>query len=196
MKLKEITRGIEGKHLSVYTLVYENKNGRKKRYEMVSRDSSITRLDDLRNPFPDAVVIVAFNEKFDKILLEKEFRLPVGDYIYNFPAGLMEDGELAKYSAERELDEETGAKILRYINVLPSAYTMAGITNELTKLVICVATEETHGHPEPDEEIEAGWYTKEQVQKMLAREKFSSRTQLFCYLWAYGYLDTSRWENQ
>ena len=48
---------------------------------------------DLRNPFPDAVVIVTFNEKFDKILLEKEFRLPVGDYIYNFPAGLMEDGQ-------------------------------------------------------------------------------------------------------
>ena len=36
----------------------------------------------------------------------------------------------------------------------------------------------------PDEEIQAGLYTKEEVRKLLKEECFSARTQTACYLWA------------
>ena len=34
------------------------------------------------------------------------------------------------------------------------------------------------------EEIEAGWYTKEEVRNLLKTERFAARTQAYCYLWA------------
>jgi ADP-ribose pyrophosphatase len=34
------------------------------------------------------------------------------------------------------------------------------------------------------EEIEAGWYTKEEIRKLLETERFAARTQAYCYLWS------------
>ena len=34
------------------------------------------------------------------------------------------------------------------------------------------------------EEIEPGWYTKEEVRKLLKTEPFAARTQAYCYLWS------------
>ena len=35
-----------------------------------------------------------------------------------------------------------------------------------------------------EEEIEAGWYTKEEVRELLKTAKFAARTQAYCYAWS------------
>src|SRR5690349_9116901 len=67
---------------------------------------------------PDAVVIVptwvesenSATPSEKKLVVTREFRIPLaGDY-YGFPAGLIEKGQTPVQAAERELREETGLK--------------------------------------------------------------------------------------
>ena len=43
----------------------------------------------------------------ERILLNYEYRLAVGEWVYNYPAGLIDDGETIAEAAVRELKEET-----------------------------------------------------------------------------------------
>ena len=57
---------------------------------------------------PGAVAIVAVNEQRE-ILLIKQYRHPVRQYLWELPAGLLDEpGEYPQQAAERELLEETG----------------------------------------------------------------------------------------
>lgn len=56
---------------------------------------------------PDYVLIIAINED-KKIVLEKNYRRGVDDFVYELPAGWIEKGESPEKAAKRELSEETG----------------------------------------------------------------------------------------
>jgi ADP-ribose pyrophosphatase len=43
-----------------------------------------------------------------KIILEKQYRLPMNGYVLELPGGLLKEGEMPEQTAERELWEETG----------------------------------------------------------------------------------------
>jgi len=66
-----------------------------------------------------AVGIIAFT-KDNKILLEKQFRYPLHDVIYEIPAGKIDPGEDLLECAKRELLEETGyiAKDWKYLSAI------------------------------------------------------------------------------
>ncbi len=51
--------------------------------------------------------ILAFNDQ-GQVLMEKEFRYPVGQVIWQLPGGLLDPGEEPLAAAQRELVEETG----------------------------------------------------------------------------------------
>lgn len=184
MKLKGINKVHKGKFVSRYDLSYTLENGETKNYEMVSRNHNIDNLKDVQNNTVDAVIIIATDETGNKILLNREFRLAVGDWIYNFPAGLIDDGESVEESARRELREETGLTLTEVVDTLCGAYSAVGISNEVTLCIVCKATGEFSKSTSAEEEIEAGWFTKEQVRELLKTEKFAARTQAYCYLWS------------
>ena len=70
---------------------------------MISRNPDISTLSELQAKTPDSVVLIMHDEKNEKILLNKEFRLALGDWVYNFPAYLIDEGEEPIESARREL---------------------------------------------------------------------------------------------
>ena len=185
MELQKVEAKCHLQYLSLYGADYVNKAGEIKTYEFVSRKHDIVNLDDIQAQKCDGVVMAVFSSARDSILLEREFRPATGDYIYNFPAGLIEEGESAVDAGTREVDEETGINVDEVLHVLRPAYGAAGISNELTQLIICTGSGVLGGHPEPDEEIEANWYSKEAVRRLLDTAKFSARAQLLCHLWAY-----------
>ena len=85
------------------------------------------------------------DEKNEKILLNKEFRLALGDWVYNFPAGLIDEGEEPIESARRELKEETGIIVqdtdeMQVIN--PCLFSTPGMTDESNALVKIVLNRE------------------------------------------------------
>jgi ADP-ribose pyrophosphatase len=107
----------------------------------------------------DAVLVVAVLHgaaEPPRLVMVREFRVPIGDYVYGLPAGLLEAGESAEETARRELREETGFEVTRVKRVTPPLYSSCGITDEAAVLVFVDAhavpgaqTQHEHG-----EEIE------------------------------------------
>lgn len=56
---------------------------------------------------PGAVVVVALHDNGD-VVVERQFRYPVGEVITEFPAGKLDPGEQPLVCGKRELLEETG----------------------------------------------------------------------------------------
>ena len=185
MKLKCIQKVASGSHLNYYNLLYKNRLGQDKVYEMISRDKNIQTGEDLNSRESQAVILVVFNPDFSKILLNTEFRMAVNQNILNMPAGLIEEGESVEDAARRELKEETGLDLVSVIDILNPTFSSVGISNEKTQVVFCTAMGKIGGNPEPDEEIECNWYSKDEVISLLNNENISmaARTQMLCYMW-------------
>lgn len=56
---------------------------------------------------PGAVVIIPLLDD-GRVVLERQFRYPIGEVMIEFPAGKLEAGENSQYCGQRELLEETG----------------------------------------------------------------------------------------
>ena len=55
-----------------------------------------------------AVFYALLKDDPSKILLVRQYRYPVNNYVYELPAGLIDEGETAWQAAVREIKEETG----------------------------------------------------------------------------------------
>lgn len=122
----------------------------------------------------DAVVIVATidvaGEK--KLVVTKEFRVPIWDYEYGFPAGLIDDNEDIERTVSRELKEETGLELVRIKHISAPVYSSAGLTDESCHMVLV----EAMGQPsnkwlDGAEDIEVLLLDVEGIRDLLASDK-------------------------
>ncbi|MGN0152771.1 MAG: NUDIX hydrolase [Wujia sp.] len=184
MIFKSITKKEEGRFITRYDACYETVDKQNKIYELISRNNNITSFDELHGKRADAVVIIVTDESGDRILLNREFRLAPGEWVYNFPAGLIDPGEKPEESARRELWEETGLELYEIEDLLETSYSAVGFSNETNVCIVGRARGTFRASTSTVEEIEAGWYTREEVKALLHTEKFAARTQAYCYLWS------------
>lgn len=174
MRLIKMEKVRDGRYLKNYELTYQNKAGKEKKYEMVSREELKTAADIGKKA--SGISIVAFRD--NGMLLLKEFRMGINKSIYNLCAGMMEDGETPEECAKRELYEETGLTVKRIIAVLPPSYSAVGISDTKTNMIFVEADGEFEDHTSDNEMIEAKFYTAEEIKDLLRREEFSDRAQL------------------
>ena len=184
MKYQGIRKIHEGKFITRYDVDYITEEGHAKTYEIISRNKNIQTLEEWQSRVPDSVVMIRTDESGEKILINREYRMAVALWMYNFPAGLIDPGESPEESARRELWEETGLKLIRIDDVLDNSYSAIGFSNERNVCVFGAAAGEFHKSTSDAEEIKAGWYTKEEIKKLLRTEAFAARTQAYCYAWA------------
>ena len=185
MKFISIEKKETGRYINRYNVNYETEDGKKKVYEMISRDPEIIDFESLHGKDPaDAVVLIIHNEDGSKILLNREFRLAPGKWVYNFPAGLIDPGETPEHAAARELREETGLHLDSIAGFIPASYSAVGFSNEKNVCIVGKASGEFAKSSSSAEEIEAGWYTRGEVEELLKKELFAARTQAYCYLWS------------
>ena len=183
MKLKEVRKIYQGKFLSYYIADFINKDGDIKSYEFISRKNDVD-ISNFGKNGPAGVGLVPFNMDKSKILIQKEFRLATNKFVYNFPAGLIDEGETPSEAAKRELKEETGLDLKEVIAELSPSYASQGTSDELMVIVICKCDGEIKESCYVDEEIIAKWYTKEEVKKLLDDGEYMSvRTQMFLWQW-------------
>lgn len=170
----------DGKYLKNYEITYLNKIGKEKKYEIVSR-RELKGIEDVGGA-PSGVSIVATCN--DKLLLLHEFRMGVNRYIYNLCAGMIEDGESIEQCIERELYEETGLQVKEIKKILPPSFAAVAISDTTTYIAFVEVTGEFSDHTSDNEQIHAKLYTREEIQKLLDTEPFSSRAQMAAYFFA------------
>ena len=184
MKYKKIEKIHQGRFITRYDVTYETEAGNEKVYEMISRDPNINSEEALKRGKIDAVVMAIFDETGEKILLDCEYRLAVDAWVYNFPAGLIDPGETPEVAAKRELREETGLELYAIDDVIGESYSAVGFSNEKNIMIVGRAQGTFSESTSEYEEIRSGWYTKEEVRKLLAEAIFAGRTQAFAYMWS------------
>lgn len=175
----------DGKYLKNYELKYLNKAGNEKKYEIVSR-RELTGPDDLGSA-PSGVSIIAYKD--DKMLLLKEFRMGVNQSIYNLCAGMMEKDETIEACIARELYEETGLQVSKILKILPPSYAAVAISDTSTYIAFVEVDGEIADHTSANEQIEAEFYTGEEISQLIATKPFSSRAQLAAYFFTLGRLN-------
>ena len=184
MKFISVRKVLSGRFIHRYDITYETEEGGEKTYEMISRNPEVMKLEDLQKKKADAVVLIMHDESGEKLLLNREFRLAPGEWVYNFPAGLIEEGETPEEGAARELKEETGLDLVKIKEILPISYSAVGFSNETNLCIVGTAAGTIQKSDSPVEEIKAGWYTKKSVRYLLQNELFAGRTQAYSYLWS------------
>lgn len=182
MKFLGMEKVRDGKYLKNYELSYENKAGKLKKFEIVSR-KELSGPDDLGKRV-SGVSIVAFQD--DKMMLLKEFRLSINREIFNLCAGMMEEGETIGECIARELYEETGLSVKRMISILPPSFSAVGFSDTKTYIAFVEAEGAFEDHTSDNEQIQARFYTRQEVRELLATAEFSSRSQMAAYFFAAG----------
>lgn len=183
MQLKNIEKKSDGHYITRYNLTYETVDKKEKVYEIISRNPNLTEAKQLNDSPVDSVVLIIHDETNEHILLNREFRLAVNEWVYNFPAGLIDPGEIPMEAAKRELHEETGLILDKIVDIIPESYGAVGFSNEKNICIVGTASGTFSPSTSTVEEIEAGWYNREQIKELLSNHRFAARTQAYCYMW-------------
>lgn len=130
-----------------------------------------------------SAVMMAVDEK-KRVLLVRQYRLPAGQFLWELPAGKLDEGETPLQAAKRELIEETGYRAKTW-KKLVTFFPSPGYVAE--KMTIYLATELTEGeaHPMDDERIEKKWFAKKELAEMIRENKIvDGKTMLGYLFWA------------
>jgi len=99
-----------------------------------------------------SAVIVPFVDK-ETIIMIKQYRPVVNKWLYELPAGTIDEGENEETTAKRELEEEIGYQA-KSVTKLFSFYVSPGITTEVMHVFIAKELVKTSQHLEEYEVIE------------------------------------------
>ena len=182
-KIKNIETLASTKYLSLYSADYINKKGDLRNWTIASRKN----LEDIKNKFLndgedriDAVIIVAEHIDENKLVIIKQFRVPINDYVIELPAGLLDGSEKFEDAVRRELKEETGLDLVSIDkeNTKEKVYISGGMTDESVALVYCTCKGTiSKDNLEDDEDIEVMMLSKEEAIALIkSNEKIDVKT--------------------
>lgn len=163
--------------LNYFRLRVRYRSGREADYYITSRAEEIKdlKLETGRND-PDGVLIYAVcRGETDRVVLIRQYRYSIGGYIYEFPAGLVEEGETVTQAARREFYEETGMTLhpieADEMFTLPR-FTTVGMTDESCATVYGYADgTPTASGEEASEDITVILADRDEVRRILREEK-------------------------
>jgi ADP-ribose pyrophosphatase len=116
-------------------------------------------------------VVIAAMPNPGSVLLVRQYRHPVGDHLWELPAGSIDPGEDAETAARRECHEELGM-IAGAAERLGEAWPLPGYCTEymtffrMTDLRMPGA-DDAEAHQDEDEEIQSQVFTLEQLRHMV-----------------------------
>ena len=135
---------------------------------------------------PGASAVVAIDEN-NRIIMEKQFRYALNDYLLEIPAGKLDKGEDPLVCAKRELEEETGIIASEWIS-LGTIATSPGFCNEVIHLYVAKGLSKGEIHWDEDEYVEVERYTFDELLQRISEEKIKDSKTLSALLLAMPYL--------
>lgn len=135
---------------------------------------------------PGASAVVAIDED-NRIIMEKQFRYALNDYLLEIPAGKLDAGEDPLVCAKRELEEETGIIASEWIS-LGTIATSPGFCNEVIHLYVAKGLSKGEIHWDEDEYVEVERYAFDELLQRIKEEKIKDSKSLSALLLAMPYL--------
>ena len=172
-RIKKLTPLVATKYLSIYDAEYENRKGALKHWMIASRKDFETLKAQYftgKDENIDAVIIAALHKESNCLVIIRQFRVPLNDYVYELPAGLLDKNETFETTVERELKEETGLSLIQINHEKTSSkvYVSAGMTDESVAMVYCSCEGViSKKYLEDDEDIEVLLINQEQAKSLL-----------------------------
>lgn len=114
---------------------------------------------------PGGVAMIALTSN-DSLILVKQYRKAVEDFLIEIPAGKLELNEEPRETAIRELKEETGMESNK-LTYLSEFYTSPGYCNEKIHLYLAEDLKKVDYEPEPGEFLEVLEFEIDELIKMV-----------------------------
>lgn len=174
-RIGKIEKKTNTRFLNFYEMEAHFRDGHVAPYYVASRAKEIDQLKAVTHQNnPDGVILYGvYGENKDKVVLIRQYRYPLGGYVYEFPAGLVEPGEDMLSAAIREMYEETG---LTFAPKEAGSYsrpffTTIGMTDESCGTVYgyCSGTP-TNTHQESSEDIQVVIADRNECRRILKEE--------------------------
>ena len=175
--INKITQKTENRFVNLYDLDVTHKSGRASHYYVASRARTEAELKIRTGEnHPDGVIIYSiYGPKKDKVVLIRQYRYPIGGFVYEFPAGLVERGENYREAAIREMHEETGLtfKPIEVDNMFEEPrFTTVGMTDESCATVYGYSEGQISDRfLEDSEELEIVLADRDEVRRILKEER-------------------------
>jgi ADP-ribose pyrophosphatase len=117
-----------------------------------------------------SVVILAVDDSKSKkdpmVVMERQYRHAAGQYLWEIPAGKIDEGEKRLPAAKRELLEETGYRAKKWTKLV-RYYPSPGFVGEWMQIFLAEGLTSGDAQPEDDEEIELFLMPLSAVLKMI-----------------------------
>lgn len=174
-EIRSIQQKTHNRYLNYYELEAVHRDGTVSPYYMASRAKEVKHLKAVTHENkPDGVILYGvYGEAKDRVVLIRQYRYPLGDYVYEFPAGLVEEGEEMAAAGIREMYEETGLVFTPVDAGCCSRpfFTTVGMTDESCGMVFGYCSgQPTSAHEEASEEIQVILADREEARRILREE--------------------------
>jgi len=105
-----------------------------------------------------------------KYILEKQFRYPYDEVIFEIPAGKTDEGETTLTTAKRELEEETGYRPNK-VEFLGTYYPSPAYTDEIIDMYYAEDLVKTEQHLDENEALNLMEVTLDELKEMIKDNK-------------------------
>ena len=176
-QIHDIEKLTDCRFLNLYHLNATSVHNTPVSYFVASRAESIDKLKiKTGKNSPDGVIIYSlYGEKKDRVVLVRQYRYPLDDYVYELPSGLVDQGEDYRQAGIREMKEETG---LDFSPLTPDTlyerpfFTSVGMTDECCATVYGYASGQISREGlEDTEDLEVVLADREEVRRILKEER-------------------------
>ncbi|MDH5571645.1 MAG: NUDIX hydrolase [Gammaproteobacteria bacterium] len=132
-------------------------------------NGSIAEMEIVRHPGGAAVVAM---DNASRVCLLKQYRYVVNEWVWELPAGKIDDQEPSFETAKRELEEEAGV-IAHHWDELGHVISSPGVFDEKVYLYLAQELEEVKQQPEEHEVFEIHWIDFDEALEWAYQGKIS-----------------------
>lgn len=139
--------------------------------------------DTVRHSGSVVVLAIDRSDGEPRILLVRQYRYPADAYIWELPAGRIDEGENPLAAAKRELIEETGYRAKKWKKAM-TFYSSPGFLDEQMWLYLAEDLEAGEAQPEADEFITLRFVSASSVLEQIRRGAIRDAKTIAGVLWA------------